>query len=247
MLFIRSLSFELFRILWTALLGLALVCIAWIPAVWRTPYIPRLWTSGMLNALRICCGIHYHVEGVEHIQHGGATIYAIKHQSAWETLILWHILDCPVFILKQELLRIPIFGYYLRKTPIIAIDRSAGSRAIAGMVAQARKHLQQQRQIIIFPEGTRTRPGQKIKYRSGVASLYANLDASVIPVALNSGCFWPRNGFIKRPGTITIRFMPPIASGLEKAEFMAIVESSIESASDELAAPYTTTGATDAA
>lgn len=196
-------------------------------------FVPFFWTRGIIWMARVLCGIHARIEGREHLA-AGAAIYAMKHQSAYETLYLWQFLPQPVFVLKKELLRIPIFGPYLAATPIIAINRKDGARVIPSLLAQAREHLAQGRQIIIFPEGTRVPPGQKRPYKSGIYALYKDSGLPVIPVALNTGLRWPKHRFTKTPGVATFRFLAPIAPGLEKDTFMAMLEKQLEEASLQL-------------
>jgi 1-acyl-sn-glycerol-3-phosphate acyltransferase len=182
---------------------------------------------------KIICGIRFEVKGREHIPKEGA-IFAVKHQSAWETLALWCILDRPIFVLKRELHKIPVFGPYLKKVDNIAIDRGGGSKTIRQMITQAKHYLQKKRAIIIFPEGTRIPPGETRSYRIGIAALYDALSPPVIPVALNSGCFWGRNAFQKKPGTITVEFLPPMQQGLDKKNFLNELHARIETASTAL-------------
>jgi 1-acyl-sn-glycerol-3-phosphate acyltransferase len=178
--------------------------------------------------------LNYYVEGTEHIAPEGAVIYAVKHQSAWETLALWHILHRPVFVLKKELLDIPIFGWYLRRVDNIVIDRSSGKQAITQIIQQSRDYLAQGRNIVIFPEGTRTAVGAHTRYKAGIGALYETLTPTIIPVALNSGCFWKRNAWVRKAGIVRIRFLPPMPQGLAKEEFMEMLQSTIEEHSIKL-------------
>jgi len=231
-----SLCYHLAVTVWTLCLGLVFLPAMLVAKKRMTHFIPRFWTGSLLFFARIFCGITHEVRGGGHIVRGPA-IYAMKHQSAWETLALWHILPEPVFILKKELLTIPIFGQYLAASPIIAIDRKAGQKAIASMLEQARGHLAKGRQIVIFPEGTRIKPGETGKYRSGVAALYeAFPDVPLIPVALNSGLYWGRNSFVRKPGEIIIEFSSPVPAGLERGAFLETLKEIIETASKKLLA-----------
>ena len=161
-------------------------------------------------------------------------IIASKHQSAWDTIVYFVLFDDPAYVLKRELLAIPIIGWYLRRTGMIAIDRKGGAGALRRMVAEARAAADAKRPIVIFPEGTRTAPGAKRAYHPGVAALYGKLGLPVVPVALNSGLFWPRRGFVKRPGRIVLEFLPPIAPGMELEVFATALNEAIETASTEL-------------
>jgi 1-acyl-sn-glycerol-3-phosphate acyltransferase len=218
--------------LWTLTLGVLFLPFLLVPERLGR-FVPRFWTGGIIALARVLCGIRARVEGAEHLARGGA-LYAMKHQSAFETLYLWRIMPQPVFVLKRELLRIPVVGWYLARTPIIAINRAAGREALPQLLAQARAHLAAGRQVVIFPEGTRVPPGEKKPYKSGVFALYRETGLPVVPVALNSGLFWGRNAFLKRPGTVTFRFLPAIPPGLEREEFMRLLAERIERASLEL-------------
>lgn len=179
-------------------------------------------------------GMRYQVRGREHIPEG-PVIYAVKHQSAWETIAFNVILPDVAFVLKRELLRIPLFGQYLAKMKNIAVDRSAGASALKDLVAQAKVLVADGRSVLIFPQGTRMAPGDKDSpYLPGVAALYGKLDVPVVPVALNSGMFWRRHGFLKNTGTITVEFLPAIAPGLKRREFMAELSGRIEPATELL-------------
>jgi 1-acyl-sn-glycerol-3-phosphate acyltransferase len=160
----------------------------------------------------------------------GPVIYAAKHQSMWETIAFNDLLNRPVFVLKQELTRIPVFGVFLTKFGMVAVDRSAGASALKGMVRQARQHLAAGRSVVIYPQGTRVAPGDHKPYLPGVAALYSQLDAPVIPIALDSGRLWPRHVFVKRAGTVTVTVLPPIEPGLDRKSFMRTLEQRIETA-----------------
>lgn len=195
----------------------------------------RLWLTLVFGGLKVLCGIDYVVRGREHIPHEGALV-ASKHQSMFETLVMWRILDDPAIILKKELKNLPVFGWYAMKLKNIAVDRSAGSKALRDMLKQARERAQEGRQIVIFPQGTRVKPGVSESYKPGVAGLYGAMKVPCVPVALNSGLYWPGSGLVRTPGTITIEFLPAIPAGLPKDEFMRELETRIETASDALMA-----------
>jgi 1-acyl-sn-glycerol-3-phosphate acyltransferase len=164
-------------------------------------------------------------------------IFAFKHQSTWETLIIYALLYDPAIVLKRELLWIPFFGWYLQKMQMIALSRSKTNRLqdLKSLLKAAENTIGQKRPIVIFPEGTRSKPGQKPLYHSGIASLYLHLGIPVIPVAHNAGLFWPRRGFLKYPGTITLELLEPIQPGLSRQEFMTVLENTIETKANELA------------
>ncbi len=164
----------------------------------------------------------------------GTVLVAAKHMSMWDTVALYLLLDDVCMVVKQELLRIPFYGWYIAKAGVIGIDRAAGAQALRRMTAQAKGAIAQSRPIAIFPEGTRKKPGAAPDYKPGVAGLYALLALPCVPVALNSGRFW--TGFIKRPGTIVIEFLPTLPAGLKRAEFMRELESRIEAGTARLLA-----------
>lgn len=203
---------------------------------------PRSWTKACLHiylnmvmfGLRWLCGIRYEVRGLENLPDSGALI-AAKHQSMFETLAFWKILPDPAIILKKELKFLPFFGWYAMKLKNIAVDRSAGAKALRSMLKQARDRAEEGRQIVIFPQGTRVKPGEVETYKPGVAGLYAAMKVPCVPVALNSGEHWPGSGFIRRPGTIVVEFLPAIDPGLSKDMFMSQLETRIETASHALA------------
>lgn len=192
-----------------------------------------IWGHVSLFMLRAICGIRHEVRGREHMPMQAAII-ASKHQSAWDTIIFLLLLPAPAFVLKRELLRIPFWGWYLWRMKMIAIDRSAGASSIKHMTKQARQAIADNRSIVIFPEGTRTRPGAQAHYHPGLVALYSMLDAPVVPVALNSGLFWGKNAFLKRPGTIVIEFLPPVPPGLPKNQLLPRVQDAVETASNRL-------------
>jgi 1-acyl-sn-glycerol-3-phosphate acyltransferase len=193
----------------------------------------RSYARTSLWLLRIVCGITVEWRGVENIPPGGC-IVACKHQSAWETFALYAVLRDPAYILKRELMWIPLFGWYTWKAGLIPIDRTAGPAALKRMAARARKELQNGRQIVIFPEGTRRPPGAEPAYRPGVAYLYGQSGVPCVPLALNSGLFWPRRSLRRIPGTIVVEALEPIPPGLDRHAFLARLESALEAATARL-------------
>ncbi|MGC2857382.1 lysophospholipid acyltransferase family protein [Novispirillum sp. DQ9] len=235
MIILRSIVFNIFYVLWTLLLGLAYLPMLLLPARWIDAPI-RVWLRGFLLGAWVLLGIRWRVEGRENLP-AGACIVASKHQSAWETFFFHLLLDRPVYILKKELFSIPLVGWYMRKVGTVAIDRKAGAAALKYMLREADDRVAKGRQIVIFPEGTRVAPGAPSKpYKPGVAALYARLGdrAPVVPVALNTGLFWGRNSFLKRPGMVVVRILPPIPAGLDKQVFMTTLHDRIEAATADL-------------
>lgn len=232
---LRSSVFNVFYVAWTLLLGVLYLPLLALPARWLDPPV-RFWLRGFLWGARLLVGIRWRVEGRENLP-AGACIIAAKHQSAWETFFFHLLLDRPVYILKKELFSIPLVGWYMRKVGTVAIDRKAGAAALKYMLREAEDRVAHGRQIVIFPEGTRVAPGAASKpYKSGVAALYGRLGerAPVVPVALNTGLFWGRNSFIKRPGEVVVRILPPLPAGLDKKVFLATLHDRIEGATGDL-------------
>lgn len=195
----------------------------------------KLWARQSLWLLRVIAGTKIEIRGQEKIPPGGLLV-ASKHQSMWETFALVPLFEDPTFILKRELMWIPFFGWYTWKADCVPVNRKAGSQALIQMMARAREEAREGRQILIFPEGTRRPPGAPPAYKFGVAHLYQNLGMPCLPVALNSGLFWPRRQFVRRPGTVVVEILDPIPAGLKRDEFFPKLVGDIESASDRLLA-----------
>jgi len=197
--------------------------------------VARFWARSNLWLLRMVCGTRVEFRGLELIPEGPLLV-ASKHQSLWETFALITVFRDPAYIMKRELMWIPFFGWYAWKAGMIAVDRGRGSQALAAMNVSARRELARNRQILIFPEGTRRPPGAGPRYKHGVAHLYASMNVPCLPVALNSGLFWPRRSFRRFPGTIRVEFLDPIPPGLDKDTFAARMQQDIEIASARLLA-----------
>jgi 1-acyl-sn-glycerol-3-phosphate acyltransferase len=194
----------------------------------------RSYAMTSLWLLRVVCGTKVEWRGAEKIPKG-ACIVACKHQSLWETFSLYAILTDPVFVLKRELMWIPLFGWYMWKAGLIPIDRTAGIAALARMTGRARKALAAgDRQIVVFPEGTRRAPGAAPDYKPGIVYLYGKAGAPCVPIALNSGVYWPRRSLLRLPGTIVAEILDPIAPGLDKNTFFTRLQNGIEEASNRL-------------
>ncbi len=164
----------------------------------------------------------------------GGYIIAAKHQSMWETFTLFKIFPDPAIVYKRQLQWIPLFGWYMVKIRMIAVDRGTGSAAIEQIVEGGRRELANGRQLMIFPEGTRRAPGAEPAYRFGVAKLYEALDCPVVPVAVNSGLYWPRRSLERYPGTVEARILEPIMPGLSAEELLAELQTRLEAACDQL-------------
>jgi 1-acyl-sn-glycerol-3-phosphate acyltransferase len=228
-LFIRSLAFVIafyvWSLFWVLLISpLALGPRLWMVRSWRT------WSLGIMLLLRVICDIKVELRGQEHIPLGRALI-APKHQCMFDVFAQFAWLRDSCFVTKKELMWIPFLGWYAYKGRMIVVDRSAQAAALRKMVADAKERFADERQLVIFPEGTRGEPGIPGDYKPGIAALYRELDVPVYPVATNAGVHWPAHGFLRRPGTIVYEYLQPIPPGLKRAEFMRVLQERIETAS----------------
>ena len=204
-------------------------------------FLPRSWAMAALKVharfelflLRLIIGTKIEVRGREKIPDGPCLV-ASKHQSAWETFALIPIFRDPALLMKRELFWIPFHGWFSYKFQMIPVDRDKGPTALRRMLREAKKRIEDGREIIIFPEGTRRAPGAPPDYKTGIVLLYDALGVPCLPVALNSGLFWPRRSVIRRPGTIVVEILDPIPPSLPKAEFLRRLETAIEGASNRL-------------
>jgi len=231
---LRSLAFSVAFPVWTAICCLVL---AFGPFLSRQGALAMamFWVKSVAWVERNVLGLDYRVIGRENLPSQGAFIVAAKHQSTFETTKLHLILHDPAIVLKRELLKIPIWGRYLQKTGMIPIDRGAGRRAVGRMVSASQKAKSEGRPIVIFPQGTRVPAGEKRSYKQGVIALYQDLELPIVPLALNSGLFWPKKGR-KHGGIVTFSFLPPIPPGLNPQEVMATLETRLEAETDRLIA-----------
>jgi len=232
MIVIRSLLFNTYLYIWTLLICLVGMLLILFPRRYFVAVL-KVWTKSVVKGMKLICGIDFDLRGKENIPVGGALI-ASKHQSMWDTIIYFDMVDNLAIVLKKEISYIPLFGWLTIKCDMLHVDRSAGAKALKMLVAKAKKCLKDQRQIVIFPEGSRAPAGGKLDYKPGVAALYNQLGVACTPVALNSGICWPRHSFLRPPGCITIEFLPPIEPGLKRKEFMTELETRIETASARL-------------
>ena len=234
MLLLRSLAFNLCFYLNTIIHLLVYLPVLLLPrrTVWT---VVRTWSAINHWLLRVLCGIDFEIRGIERIP-SGPLLVASKHQSAWETFTLPTLFDDPVFILKRELMWLPFFGWYLAKSKTIPVQRGARKVALAAVTERAKIEISRGRQILIFPEGTRRSPEAEPAYKYGVAHLYSKLGVPCLPIALNSGLYWPRRTWRLRPGTIRVEILDPIPPGLDPQAFLARLQHEIETASARLLA-----------
>lgn len=230
MIAIRSGIYFIFMVLTVVLFGLTMATIGRLMPLSVRDSIANAWGMSNLWLLKLICGLDYRIEGAENLPEHSAIIMS-KHQSTWETMSLRGLVaKNQSWILKQELMRVPIFGWALSAVPTIAIDRKAGRKAIKQVVEQGSKLLDQGRIIMIFPEGTRTFPGKSGKYGLGGALLAEKSEYPVIPIAHNAGVFWRRRGLEKHPGTIDVVIGEPISTkGRKASQIIREVEEWIES------------------
>jgi 1-acyl-sn-glycerol-3-phosphate acyltransferase len=232
LIFLRSLVFNV--LFYTVLVCLAIVALptfALPPRAMLT--VAQWWAKATLFLMRAVCNIKVEFRGLEKIPTGPLVVVA-KHQSFWETFVLPGFFDRPIFILKRQLMQIPVFGQFLVKTGMIAIDRNAGVKALLDMTRRAREAVRSGGQLVIFPEGTRRAPGAPPDYKSGFAQIYSSCGAQCLPIALNSGLFWPRRTFMRYPGTLVVEFLDLLPPGLSRDEFVDQVRDAIEGATDRI-------------
>jgi 1-acyl-sn-glycerol-3-phosphate acyltransferase len=229
MLVLRSALFNL------AFFGLtAAACLLSLPLLLAPPawmrWASRLWARGVIGLLRVICGVRLRVTGAEHLPRAGPALVAAKHQSAFDTIVWFALLPDAVYVMKQELFRIPFYGWIARRTGMIGVDRAGGSNAMRGMLRAAREAVALGRQIVIFPEGTRVAPGERAPFQPGIVALATATQLPVIPVATNSGRVWGRRAFHKHPGEIVVAVLPPLPPGLGRAALLGELEARIEGA-----------------
>ena len=235
-LMIRSIIFWVLSILWLSCTVTMEILTFAFPVQVRY-FFGSMWAKGTITLARLVCGLKYKIEGLENLPDGAAIVLS-NHQSTWETLVYQKILPPQLWVVKKELLKVPIFGWGLALCEPIAIDRAAGRKAMSQLVEQGRQKLDQGRWIIIFPEGTRTSPGEIAKYRIGGAMLASKVDYPIVPIATNAGEYWPKHSLIKWPGTITVSIGKPIyGNGRTAQEINKEAEAWIRNRLEEISDP----------
>ncbi|MEM9837982.1 MAG: lysophospholipid acyltransferase family protein [Pseudomonadota bacterium] len=222
---IRSLIFLTYMFVLSVILGLIAMPVL-LKREWSIAF-SKFWARSVLVGLTVFCGIKDQIIGEENLPKDAALI-ASKHQSMWETLRLTTILERPSFVLKKELKHWPIFSWYCRANGFIFIDREAGASSLRDMTNQAKDRLAEGAQIVIFPEGTRSKPGERIPYQPGVAMLAKTLGVPTVPVRHDSGRFWKQPGPKKEPGTVTLTILPAINDASNRKTFLRSLETAIE-------------------
>lgn len=230
MIFIRSTLFNILFYGYTAL-----CCIAFIPVLLlprsAVLAITKIYLGGVHLLEKYVLNLKYEIRGQENLPKGGTYIVAAKHQSAYETLKLHALFGDPTIVLKQELMRIPLFGFFLRKLDVISINRKDKESSMNSIVTGAKRMSLQNRPILIFPQGTRVAVNETTKdkpYKGGIAKMYSTANLKIIPLALNSGLFWGRNSYLKKPGTVVFEFLTPIEPGLPDKKVMKALEDRLE-------------------
>ena len=234
MVYLRSFIFNSLFYVMTTLVVMLFLPILLLPAI-VVRGVARTW-GWLTGKLLLIAGVRHRIQG--DMAADQQVIYAAKHQSAWETIVLVGILKMPVTVMKRELLFLPLIGLFFLKAGCIAVNRAGGMKALRAMRHEAKRYFQQGRSLLIFPQGTRVATGASHGYEIGVFALYDSTGLPVVPVALNSGRFWPRNRWIKHPGTVEVLFLDPIEPGLSRKAFMAELERRIEAGMTIIEAPY---------
>ena len=232
----RSVVFNFFYMFGSLFLSLVLLWAFVFPPRKCSAIISAIYGGYITLCERWIMGLKLEIRGLENLPKQTGFIIAAKHQSAYETLKIPFMKQFayPVIVLKKELTKIPLWGMYPRRMGLIAIDRGQGLESMRAMIDGCRKAIADNRNIIIFPQGTRVRPGEVKPYKGGLAKIYKDLQVPIVPMALNSGVYWGRNSFIKKPGTVVFEFLPAIPPGLPPLQAMEKMEQAIEEASDKL-------------
>lgn len=234
--FIRSTLFNL------AFFGItAVMALITLPATLMkremTMRVVRLWVGTVYFLERHILCLDYEVRGWENVPQGQSFLLAAKHESAYETFKMHILFADPAIVLKKELTRVPLWGAFIRKSDPIAIDRSSVKQSIKSLISEVQRVKAQGRPIIVFPQGTRVKPTTTTKekpYKSGIARMQEASGLPIVPMALNTGLFWPKMSWMKKPGTVVFEFLPPIPAGLSHDEVMKILEERLETASTKL-------------
>ncbi|MBT9473772.1 MAG: lysophospholipid acyltransferase family protein [Pseudomonadota bacterium] len=229
---LRSLLFVALFYIWSVMVAVGLSP-ALLGPRWWIMRLMGVWANGIIFLLRVICGIRIEVRGREHMPKGAALV-ASKHQCMFDVFAQFAFLPDACMVTKKELMWIPFFSWWAMKGKMIVVDRGGHSTALRKLMRDSKERFVDARQVLIFPEGTRSEPGAPPDYKPGIAALYRELDVPVHPVATNSGVHWPKHGFMRKPGTIVFEYLEPIAPGLKRAEFMRLLEERIETASNKL-------------
>lgn len=233
MIYLRSFLFQLWFWLWS------IATVTWMIPFFALPrratmWALRIWANGIILGLRWLAGVRIEVRGRENLPTGPALV-APKHQSMFDVFSQFALLPDASFVMKKELLNVPLFGWYGLKGGMIVVDRSGAAMALKKLVRDTLARMKEVRQVVIFPEGTRGKPGLPGDYKPGIAALYRELNLPVTPMALNTGMHWGK-GFLVKPGVIVFEYLPPIPAGLKRGEFMRELQTRIDTATQALEA-----------
>ncbi len=238
MQYLKSLLFVIFINCWGAIIPIIFLLPAFIFKSKKIgDYGAKIWSQFSFYVLKKLCKIEYKIIGQENILNEPC-IYACKHQSMWETVVMHLILNRPVYAYKKELEKIPFYGWFLKFMSGIGVDRKGGMKSLKNVIFQAKFYLDKGQSVVIFPQGTRVPVGGSVKdfpYQAGITALYNSCETKIVPVALNSGLYWPKHKILKNPGVVIIQFLPAINQGLSKDDFNKELISAIEDASNKLA------------
>jgi 1-acyl-sn-glycerol-3-phosphate acyltransferase len=229
MIFLRSVLFNLYFFLLTFVLGISGFGVRWFARGQALAYA-QFWARLLLGGLRWICGIYPVLIGEENLPPAGPVLIASQHQSAYDTLVWLTLLPRPTYVMKRELVKIPLFGPLTPLAGMILVDRAGGAAALRGLLAETRRAVAEGRQIVIFPEGTRTRPGERRALQPGVAAMAAAARLPVVPVATDSGRLWGKNAFFKRPGPIHLVVCPSLPAGLPREALLAGIQAAWDAA-----------------
>jgi 1-acyl-sn-glycerol-3-phosphate acyltransferase len=235
MIILRSLLYNAVYFGGTALLA------AYGAAFCRTPerafWIGRVWARTMIAALRLICRVDVQVRGLEHIPPHGPALLACQHQSAFDTMIWLTLLPRTSYVEKRELAKIPLFGPLTVLAGMIPVDRGGGAAAIRALIRATQAAKARDRQIVVFPEGTRAPPGRASPLHPGIAAVAAGTGLPVIPVRTDSGWRWGRHSFQKRPGTIHVEVLPAVQAGVSRAKLMELLQAAFAPVENPVGAP----------
>lgn len=232
MIALRSILFVVLFYVWSVIVAVGLSPFLLGPRSWAMELM-RVWARGIIWLLRVVCDVKVEVRGKEHMPKGAALV-APKHHCMFDVFAQFAFLPDACFVMKKELTWIPFFSWWGMRAKMIVVDRAGHSTALRKLIRDSKERFAENRQLLIFPEGTRSVPGAPADYKPGIAALYREIDVPVHPVATNAGVHWPKHGFMRKPGTIVFEYLEPIAPGLKRAEFMRLLQDRIETASTKL-------------
>jgi len=233
---LRSIAFNILYLTGSLFLSIILLWAFVFPPKKCTAIIAKYYGGYIAWIEKYVLGLQLELRGLENLPKDTPYIIAAKHQSAYETLKLPFSRDFlyPVIVLKKELTYLPLWGMYPKRMGLVAINRGEGMESMRAMSEGCKNAVKDGRSICIFPQGTRVKPGDTKPYKAGLAKVYRDVGVPVVPMALNSGVFWGRNAFFKKPGTVVFEFLPPIPAGEPPLQMMERLERELEAASDKL-------------